>query len=235
MAETPDEALEKLLRDGMPMGIDSDTGAATEDMDVASEIGAGPRRNEPVQMSSSPVWDVVVAEDDPVVQRRARNAAGGASVAWGKYENTFREVGTRYGVDPYLLATMAGLESGGDPNAVGTTDDAGLMQFISPTWNEVMPGYDLDDRFDPELSIEAAGKYLRRLSLSADGDLDVAVQSYNAGLGNVMRAIRNEQPLNRSRYYLPTVVTARALFEQGLADESSTPGMLNNAIDRAGE
>jgi membrane-bound lytic murein transglycosylase D len=50
-------------------------------------------------------------------------------------------------------------------------------------------GKDIDDRMDPELSTEAAAKYLKALYRMFN-DWEVALAAYNCGPGNVRKAIR---------------------------------------------
>jgi soluble lytic murein transglycosylase-like protein len=57
------------------------------------------------------------------------------------------------------------------------------MQFMPATWDETM-GHGADP-YNPELSIEAGCKYLRRLMDFFSGDTVAALAAYNHGMGNV--------------------------------------------------
>src|SRR5690606_35691471 len=67
----------------------------------------------------------------------------------------------------------------------------GLWQFMPATGRMygMNTNSEVDDRMDPELSTEAAAKYLKSLHRMF-GDWEVAMAAYNCGPGNVRKAIR---------------------------------------------
>ena len=139
------------------------------------------------------------------VRLRSDNAYRGALKALTLYPEEFNRFGDEYDVDPLLIASIAGYESGGDPNAVGPTNDLGLMQFTPPTWQEIMPGRSLDERTDPVLSIEAAAKLLDRERRSLRS-IDLAVLAYNVGVPRVGQIMRGESDFpGQSSKYWPVV------------------------------
>jgi len=139
------------------------------------------------------------------VRLRSDNAYRGALKALTLYPEEFNRFGDEYDVDPLLIASIAGYESGGDPNAVGPTNDLGLMQFTPPTWQEIMPGRSLDERTDPVLSIEAAAKLLDRERRSLRS-IDLAVLAYNVGVPRVGQIMRGESDFpGQSNKYWPVV------------------------------
>ncbi len=143
--------------------------------------------------------------DDPDVVGRSDNAYQGSLKAMAQYGDSFIKFGQQYDVDPYLLASIAGLESGGNADAVGPTNDLGLMQFTPGAWQDMMPGRSLDERLDPHLSIEAAAKLIvdNRNSLKSE---DLAVLAYNVGRSKVRQIISGESEFpGKSRYYWPVV------------------------------
>jgi soluble lytic murein transglycosylase-like protein len=76
------------------------------------------------------------------------------------YEPYMAAASARYGVDPKLLWTIAYLETRFNPSLVSPKGARGLMQFVPSTGRK----YGLVNPFDPELSIDAAARYLRDLS-----------------------------------------------------------------------
>ena len=139
------------------------------------------------------------------VRLRSDNAYRGALKALTLYPEEFNRFGDEYDVDPLLIASIAGYESGGDPNAVGPTNDLGLMQFTPTTWQEIMPGRSLDERTDPVLSIEAAAKLLDRERRSLRS-IDLAVLAYNVGVPRVGQIMRGESDFpGQSNKYWPVV------------------------------
>ena len=92
---------------------------------------------------------------------------------------------------PDELKYLAIVESGLSHSAISRAGAGGLWQFMVGTGR--MFGLNqtpyLDDRFDPELSTEAACKYLKYL-YNFFGDWELALASYNAGPGRVRGAQR---------------------------------------------
>lgn len=92
---------------------------------------------------------------------------------------------------PVEIEFLAIVESGLDPKIKSRVGAMGLWQFMPATGKmygmNVNP--DVDDRMDPELSTEAAAKYLKSL-YRMFGDWEVALSAYNCGPGNVRKAIR---------------------------------------------
>lgn len=96
-----------------------------------------------------------------------------------------------------LLKAQCYQESRLIPTAVSPVGAKGLCQFMSGTWADV--GRTLSwgaaiSAYDPEASIEAASFYMQRLryqwrrNRNSTERHDVALASYNAGIGNVLKA-----------------------------------------------
>lgn len=97
---------------------------------------------------------------------------------------------------PLELALLPMVESAFDPFAYSRGHAAGPWQFISSTGRAFGLEQDWwkDDRRDIIASTDAALTYLEQLADRFDGDWLLALAAYNAGGGNVSRAIiRNEQ------------------------------------------
>lgn len=111
---------------------------------------------------------------------QAANSLGVAGVPQA-YAAYFSESGSRYGVDPKLLAAVAKVESGFNPNAKSSAGALGLMQFMPETAASM--GI---DPLDPRQAIDGAARYLRA-QLDDFGSLDLALAAYNAGPGAVRK------------------------------------------------
>jgi membrane-bound lytic murein transglycosylase D len=92
---------------------------------------------------------------------------------------------------PLEIKYLAIIESGLDPQIKSRVGAMGLWQFMPATGRMygMEVNSDVDDRMDPELSSEAAAKYLKSL-YRMFGDWEVALAAYNCGPGNVRKAIR---------------------------------------------
>ncbi|SFU17955.1 membrane-bound lytic murein transglycosylase D [Algoriphagus locisalis] len=92
---------------------------------------------------------------------------------------------------PLEIKYLSIIESGLDPQIRSRVGAMGLWQFMPATGGMygMKINSEVDDRMDPELSTEAAAKYLKSL-YRMFGDWEVAMAAYNCGPGNVRKAIR---------------------------------------------
>ncbi len=91
---------------------------------------------------------------------------------------------------PDELKYLAIVESGLNPRARSRVGAVGLWQFMPATGKsfKLHQTWYADDRMDPEAATEAACLYLKQL-YGIFGDWHLALASYNAGPGNVRKAI----------------------------------------------
>ena len=92
---------------------------------------------------------------------------------------------------PLELKYMAVIESALNPVAVSRARAKGMWQFIYSTakiYGLKINTY-VDERFDPVKAADAAARYLKD-AYDVFGDWNLAISSYNCGLGNVNKAIR---------------------------------------------
>ncbi len=105
------------------------------------------------------------------------------------YSTTVEAVATEFDVDPLLIWAVMREESRYDPNALSIANAQGLMQVIPSTraWiaeelgDDISPG----EAYDPETSIRMGGWLLSFLTNYFDGDFELAIAAYNAGVGSV--------------------------------------------------
>lgn len=106
------------------------------------------------------------------------------------YFPIFEEMLDRYDI-PMELKYLPIVESGMNPNARSRVGATGLWQFMYYTgksYGLYVDSY-IDERRDPYLETEAACRYLKFLHNIYD-DWSMALAAYNAGPGNVNKAIR---------------------------------------------
>ncbi|MHA1569147.1 MAG: LysM peptidoglycan-binding domain-containing protein, partial [Alphaproteobacteria bacterium] len=93
---------------------------------------------------------------------------------------------------PAELFCVALIESGFSDTAVSHAGAAGLWQFMPATARTYGMTVDrwVDERFDWIKATDAAARYLKNSLDHYNGNMELAIASYNTGIGNVDRAIR---------------------------------------------
>ena len=129
---------------------------------------------------------------------------------------------------PMELVLLPVIESGYDPFAYSHGRASGLWQFIPETGAHFGLRQDWwrDGRRDIIDSTEAALTYLTQLHQFFDEDWELALAAYNAGQGNVMRALRHnesrQQPTDywnlstlphETRHYLPKLLAIARIID----------------------
>lgn len=131
---------------------------------------------------------------------------------------------------PLELALIPFVESSFNPNAYSSGHAVGLWQFMGATAESygLQRDWWYDGRRDPLASTTAALDYLEDLNAQFDGDWLLAIAAYNAGDGNVRRAMRRNRVAKRSLAFwdLPLPRETRAHVPKVLALAS-----LINSVD----
>lgn len=128
---------------------------------------------------------------------------------------------------PMELRALPMIESALNPLATSPAGAKGLWQFMYATGK--MQGLEItsyvDERSDPMKSTDAACRYLKRL-YDMFGNWELALAAYNAGPGNVTKAIRASggktnyweiRPFlpKETRYYVPNFIAANYALAYG--------------------
>ncbi len=112
------------------------------------------------------------------------------------------EASSKYNLDYRLLEAIIQVESNFDPNVTSPKGAIGLMQIRpapvgSPKAEELL---------DPYLNIMTGSRILRELLDSFNGDLELALAAYNAGL-SVVREYGGLPPYPETRAYVKKVLS----------------------------
>jgi membrane-bound lytic murein transglycosylase D len=132
----------------------------------------------------------------------ARERRSFIRIAMGRsalYFDMYKEKMAEYGI-PIELRFLSVIESGLRPQIKSRAGALGLWQFMYKTG--LYFGLDensyIDERMDPEKSTDAACRYLKQL-YGIYGDWNLALAAYNAGPGNVNKAIKKSG--NKTTYW----------------------------------
>jgi len=119
-----------------------------------------------------------------------------------RYEDEIVVVSERYGVDPNLVKAVIKVESNFNPRAVSPKNAMGMMQLIPATAND----YGVDDPFDPHENIDGGVRYLRDLIEVFNGDLELVLSAYNAGVSAVIKYGYSIPPYSETKEYVKKVL-----------------------------
>ena len=116
-------------------------------------------------------------------------------------DQLIRTNGNRFGVDPYLVFLVIEQESHFHPRALSPKGARGLMQLIPGTARR----FGVTRPFDPTENIRGGTQYLRELMRMFNGQVDLALASYNAGEGRVISYGNKVPPFQETRNYVKRI------------------------------
>ena len=129
---------------------------------------------------------------------------------------------TQYGVDPTLALAVAQHESDFNPNALGSSGDAGIFQLLPSTAADL----GVTDVWDPVQNIQAGVQYLAQLLARYGGDVTTALQAYNGGMGNVDRGTVSAAAQAYPGVVMSLIPDAQSIMASlGLSPPQTAPGM----------
>ncbi|MGE7884521.1 lytic transglycosylase domain-containing protein [Bacillus sp. NPDC094077] len=119
----------------------------------------------------------------------------------GKYEDIIDRVSRTYGIPKTLIQKMIEVESDFNPKTVSHAGAMGLMQLMPANVKEM----GIKNPFSPAESIEGGVKELSGYLKKNNGDLVLALASYNAGPGNV-RKYGGVPPFKETQGYIKKIL-----------------------------
>ena len=186
---TPD-SLWILLKGGARMKVDEVT---------EGEDGTWCRRGNYSVLIASDRIDRIERESDMASQ------TGGKQRDWTtgnpKLDQLVRSSGTRFGVDPYLVFCVMEHESQFRAKAISPNGAQGLMQLMPGT----AARFGVRNPYDPAQNIAGGTQYLKELLTMFGDRIDLALASYNAGEGAVLKYGSNVPPYRETREYVQRI------------------------------
>jgi soluble lytic murein transglycosylase-like protein/TolA-binding protein len=141
-----------------------------------------------------------------------------------RYKDAIVKNAQQNNLDPYLIMGLIHQESYFNPQARSPVGAVGLMQLMPPTSRELARRlHSSSNAEDPDVNIRLGTFYFRQLVDMFGGVVQLAVASYNAGMGNVMRWRRaaprkpmdeflESMPFAETRNYVKRVMMLRASY-----------------------
>ncbi len=145
-------------------------------------------------LPSSKVRTAAVQQQNFIPSRNMKDAVS-------KYDDIIAEAAERHGVDSSLIKAVIASESAGNPKAVSSANAKGLMQLIDSTASMV----GVKNVWDPKQNINGGTKYLKQLLDKFDGNVKMAVASYNAGPARVEKH-KGVPPIPETQKYVKKVM-----------------------------
>jgi len=112
------------------------------------------------------------------VIREGNATLSGSGLAASSYESLIRSASTRHNVDAALIRAIIKVESDFDSSARSHKGATGLMQLMPETARL----HNVADLYDPSDNIEGGVRHLKLLLGKYQGDLELSLAAYNAGI-----------------------------------------------------
>lgn len=136
-------------------------------------------------------------------------------------DTIFQKAADTYGVDVNLLKAIAKTESNFTADATSSAGAMGIMQLMPNTAKAL----GVSNPYDAEESIMGGAKYISQMLKKYDGDVKLALASYNAGPGNVAK-YGGIPPFKETQNYVTKVISAY----QGNSSSTTSTTKTNTTI-----
>lgn len=129
------------------------------------------------------------------------------------------KISNQYGIDPDLVEALVAVESGFDTYAISPKGARGLMQLM-PATAKLYGMKNEQDLHIPSKNIDMGVRHLKDLLKLHDGQVALAIASYNAGQGAVNKHGQRIPAYRETMLYVPAVLSYMARYS---SDAQSAP------------
>lgn len=142
---------------------------------------------------------------------------------WGEllypldYKDSIKKYSGERGLRPNLVAAIIYTESRFNPRSTSSVGATGLMQIMPGTGASIAQeiGEPMGDLYEPETSIKYGTWYIKGLLDKYNGDLDLALAAYNAGVGRADKYKDKVMPLPyETVFFVQKVKGAEAMYDK---------------------
>ncbi|MGQ9603141.1 MAG: transglycosylase SLT domain-containing protein [bacterium] len=191
---------------GIARMISQQLGIDPPERKIVSPPREFPKREERIERTKSKQTDIMKKSED-VLPRTQVNDSSPIKRRFEvfeerikPFEGIIRKAAETFGIGFDLIKAVIIQESGGDPNAISPKGAKGLMQLMDATAETL----GITNPFDPVQNIFGGARLLARLLERFNGDLKLALASYNAGIGAVEKH-KGIPPYKETRDYVERV------------------------------
>lgn len=156
-----------------------------------------------------------------VMREGSAGSRRSASPSTERFEDIIRSISERHAVDPHLVRAVIKVESDFQSRALSRKGAQGLMQLMPETARL----HNVNDVYDPQENIDGGVRHLRLLLDRYQGDLQLSLAAYNAGMKAVERH-RGVPPFTETREYVKRVLdyVNRYRKQDGATSAGERPG-----------
>ena len=143
---------------------------------------------------------------------------------WGEllypldYKDSIKKYSEERGLRPNLVCALIYTESRFNPRSTSAKGARGLMQIMPGTGESIAEELGeptMGDLYDPDVSIRYGTWYIKGLLDKYNGDLDLALAAYNAGVGRADKYKDNVMPLPyETVFFVQKVKSAEDMYNK---------------------
>ena len=139
-----------------------------------------------------------------------------------EYDEIFNEAGEKYNIDPYVLKSIAKIESNFQTDAVSDKGAQGLMQIMPDTAKALEEKYNIKvDPYDPRSAIFGAAALMDENLKMFDDDLGKALEAYNGGPSLVGKSQQTLDYRDKVLNLIPTTQTTTTPTDVPLSEPTA--------------